>query len=40
MEEEYLFPFFFPLEKLLGRSRFFVLEELTGDGLAKKERKK
>lgn len=28
---------FFPLEKLLGRSRFFVLEELTGDGLAKKE---
>ena len=40
MEEEYLFPFFFPLEKLLGRSRFFVLEELTGDGLAKKKRKK
>ena len=39
MEKEYLFQFFsFPrLEKLLGRSRFFVLEELTGDGLAKKE---
>ena len=42
MEKEYLFQFFsFPrLEKLLGRSRFFVLEELTGDGLAKKKRKK